>query len=193
MFLLPSPFRRLKPPLLFRSHQHLVALYYFALALIALLSVTALFYEHEYHHRHTNGDGGAALARGDEGDSTQPCANERGGRRRVLPSAAFYAHLLPHLTTTSGDIEPIVLLRNTRVFRSPPPLLIAIPSTHRRDANYLPATLASLLGDNLRAEERRLVQFVVLIGRQRSYFFAYSLALIYAFTVAICPLVWRKI
>ncbi|KAI1721767.1 n-Acetylglucosaminyltransferase-IV (GnT-IV) conserved region domain-containing protein [Ditylenchus destructor] len=80
--------------------------------------------------------------------------------------SALYVDFLPHLKYTDQTfLDPLVLLKENNVFRSPAHVLIAIPSAYRIDVNYLFETLSSLF-NNLVEEERYLVQFVVMLAER---------------------------
>ncbi|KAL3106871.1 hypothetical protein niasHT_010786 [Heterodera trifolii] len=82
--------------------------------------------------------------------------------RRIDPTALF--DFLPHLNKGAvSDLNARVLLRAHRLVRSPPELVLVIPSMRRREHNYLVDTLRNLFA-NMRENEKHLVQIVIVLS-----------------------------
>nr|CAD2133349.1 unnamed protein product [Meloidogyne enterolobii] len=73
--------------------------------------------------------------------------------------------LLPHLkeNTNLTTLNSQILLNSSKILRSPPEIILMIPSTFREGENYLFQTLHNLL-ENIAEEELHIIQIIILIS-----------------------------
>uniref|UniRef100_A0A183C2C0 Alpha-1,3-mannosyl-glycoprotein 4-beta-N-acetylglucosaminyltransferase A n=1 Tax=Globodera pallida TaxID=36090 RepID=A0A183C2C0_GLOPA len=96
-------------------------------------------------------------------NSVEACDDEAASVGKwVDPTALF--DLLPHLSLNKvRDLNARVLLKAKQLIRSPPELLLVIPSMYRKEHNYLNDTLRNIFA-NIFEGERHLVQIVVVVS-----------------------------